>query len=111
VLTAAIAAIEQAECELAHIRFSAQRAFPRFVKEVAMSAKERVPTWLYHRQHGARMHELAPGSPLPTGWRDTPWPDEEAIEAARSKIIGIPATGAERSRVRRLGRQQKNRPD
>jgi hypothetical protein len=40
-------------------------------------AEEKIPTWLYHKQKGAKIHALAPGAPLPKGWRDTPWPEEK----------------------------------
>ena len=59
-------------------------------------AEEKIPTWLYHKTKGGKIHMLAPRSrvnprsddisasrqkptcaaPLPKGWRDTPWPEE-----------------------------------
>jgi hypothetical protein len=38
--------------------------------------EEKIPTWLYHKTKGGKIHALAPGAPLPKGWRDTPWPEE-----------------------------------
>ena len=41
---------------------------------------EKVPTWLYHKEKGAKVHLLAPGATLPKGWRDTPWPQRTQSE-------------------------------
>jgi hypothetical protein len=40
-------------------------------------AEEKIPTWLYHKTKGGKIHALVPGAPLPKGWRDTPWPEEK----------------------------------
>ena len=43
-------------------------------------AEEKLPTWLYHKTKGGKIHALAPGAPPPKGWRDTPWPEEKQKE-------------------------------
>jgi hypothetical protein len=58
-----------------------------------MSNKAKVPTWLYHREKGAKIHELALGAPPPKGWRDTPWPEEKPAakpDEARTSAQKIP---------------------
>jgi len=66
-----------------------------------MPAKGAVPTWLYHPEQGARIHELMPGAPLPKGWRDTPWAEEQNSEPAPKSRTNdaLPGPDAKRGRV------------
>jgi hypothetical protein len=41
---------------------------------------EKLPTWLYHKTKGGKIHALAPGALPPKGWRDTPWPQDRPEE-------------------------------
>ena len=71
-----------------------------------MSAKDRTPTWLYHKTKGGRIHALAAGAPFPKGWRDTPWPAEEkasAEEVAVKKTGGVILRGSTASQSRTSG--------
>ena len=42
--------------------------------------KKFVQTWLYHKLKGGKIHALHPGTPLPKGWRDMPWPEETPVK-------------------------------
>jgi|GEM_PF-6448910 len=62
-------------------------------------APTKFPTWLYHKTKGGQIHALAPGAPLPKGWRDTPWPQdrpeakqEQEAKAAKERYYGANAT-------------------
>lgn len=61
-----------------------------------MVARKTVPTWLYHKELGGKIHEVVPGSPPPKGWRDTPWPEHEDSEPARKSKIGGALPGRRR---------------
>ena len=55
--------------------------------------EKKYPTWLYHKTKGGKIHALAPGAPLPKGWRDTPWPPAEDVmppEKHETKDAGEP---------------------
>jgi hypothetical protein len=43
-------------------------------------SEKKLPTWLYHKTKGSKIHMLASGAPPPKGWRDTPWPQDRPEE-------------------------------
>jgi hypothetical protein len=48
-------------------------------------AEEKIPTWLYHKTKGGKIHALISGSSPPKGWRDTPRPEETPEEKQGAK--------------------------
>jgi hypothetical protein len=74
-----------------------------------MAARKTVPTWLYHKEQGGKIHQLVPDAPLPMGWRDMPWPGESEGQPAQNPKTNErkPRAVAKPGRAsRRLGKRE-----